>query len=51
MEIYRRLVIAAPERYLPPLRALLALQANLLLERGRLQDAQAIRAWLETNDK
>ncbi|MEU6663969.1 hypothetical protein [Streptomyces sp. NPDC046821] len=46
VEIFGRLVAAAPEQFLSPLRDVLDLQADLLTSIGRPQEARAIRAWL-----
>ncbi|MDH2394172.1 tetratricopeptide repeat protein, partial [Streptomyces sp. HNM0663] len=50
VEIYRRLVAAVPAWFLSPLRAVLALQADLLLRLGRLREASDIQVWLAAND-
>lgn len=49
VEIYRRLVTAVPAQFLPPLRNVLRLQADLLLRLGRMQEARDIRSWLAAN--
>ncbi|EMF56535.1 MULTISPECIES: tetratricopeptide repeat protein [Streptomyces] len=50
VEIYRRRVRAVPAQFLPPLRSVLDLQADILLSLGRPQEAGEIRTWLAAND-
>ncbi|WP_405532952.1 hypothetical protein OG592_37175 [Streptomyces avidinii] len=49
VEIYRRLIAMEPARFTSGLRTELSLQAQVLLGLGRVQDAQAVRAWLAAN--
>ncbi|MFK4100856.1 tetratricopeptide repeat protein [Streptomyces sp. NPDC019531] len=50
VEIYRRLVTVAPERFLSPLYSVLDLRADVLLRLGRWREAREIQAWLNAND-
>lgn len=49
VELYRKLVAATPTQFASTLRAVLRLQANLLLGLGRIREAGQVREWLATN--
>jgi hypothetical protein len=49
VELHRKLVAAAPVLFASPLRAVLRLQADLLVALGRLPEAGQVRDWLAAN--
>ncbi|MGW1609739.1 tetratricopeptide repeat protein [Streptomyces sp. NPDC002285] len=49
VEIYRKLVVAMPARFAPSLHFALESQKKLLINLGRIEEAEEVRRWLAAN--